>query len=88
VAAQFAAAARRAAAAGVQVLLLDLAHGHLLGGFLSPLANRRDDGFGGPLERRLRFPLRVVDAVRGAWSRRRPLPWPGPWPRPAATCSR
>jgi anthraniloyl-CoA monooxygenase len=73
VAGQFAAAAGRAAAAGVPVLLLDLAHGHLLGGFLSPLANRRDDGFGGPLEGRLRFPLRVVDAVRAAWPADRPL---------------
>src|SRR4029453_10430326 len=70
---QFAAAARLAAAAGVQVLLLDLAHGHLLGGFLSPLANRRDDEFGGTLEGRLRFPLRVVDAVRAAWPTDRPL---------------
>jgi anthraniloyl-CoA monooxygenase len=73
VAGQFAAAAGRAAAAGVPVLLLDLAHGHLLGGFLSPLANRRTDGFGGPLEGRLRFPLRVVDAVRAAWPADRPL---------------
>jgi anthraniloyl-CoA monooxygenase len=73
VADQFAAAARRAAAAGVQVLLLDLAHGHLLGGFLSPLANRRDDEFGGSLEGRLRFPLQVVDAVRAAWPGDRPL---------------
>jgi anthraniloyl-CoA monooxygenase len=73
VAGQFAAAARLAAAAGVQVLLLDLAHGHLLGGFLSPLANRRDDEFGGALEGRLRFPLRVVDAARAAWPTDRPL---------------
>jgi anthraniloyl-CoA monooxygenase len=69
----FAAAAGLAAGAGVEVLLLDLAHGHLLGGFLSPLANRREDGFGGPLEQRLRFPLRVVDAVRAAWPGDRPL---------------
>jgi anthraniloyl-CoA monooxygenase len=73
VAAEFAAAARRAAGAGVQVLLVDLAHGYLLGGFLSPLANRRGDRFGGPLEGRLRFPLRVVDAVRAAWPADRPL---------------
>ena len=73
VTAQFAAAARLAAAAGVQVLLLDLAHGHLLGGFLSPLANRRDDEFGGSPEGRLRFPLRVVEAVRAAWPDDRPL---------------
>ena len=56
-----------------QVLLLDLAHGYLLGGFLSPLANRRDDEFGGSLEGRLRFPLQVVDAVRAAWPAERPL---------------
>jgi anthraniloyl-CoA monooxygenase len=70
---EFAAAAHRAAAAGVRVLLLDLAHGYLLGGFLSPLANRRDDEFGGPLEARLRFPLQVVAAVRDAWPGDRPL---------------
>jgi anthraniloyl-CoA monooxygenase len=62
------------------VLLLDLAHGYLLGGFLSPLANRRDDEFGGPLEGRLRFPLQVVDAVRDAWPTDRPL-----WAAMAAT---
>jgi anthraniloyl-CoA monooxygenase len=73
VTAAFAAAAGRAAAAGVEVLLLDLAHGHLLGGFLSPLANRRDDQLGGSLEGRLRFPLRVVEAVRAAWPEDRPL---------------
>jgi anthraniloyl-CoA monooxygenase len=73
VAEAFAAAAGRAAGAGVDIVLLDLAHGYLLGGFLSPLANRRDDGYGGPLEGRLRFPLRVVDAVRAAWPEDRPL---------------
>jgi anthraniloyl-CoA monooxygenase len=73
VTAQFAVAARLAADAGVQVLLLDLAHGHLLGGFLSPLTNRRDDELGGSLEGRLRFPLRVVAAVRAAWPDDRPL---------------
>jgi len=69
----FARAARLAAAAGADTLLLDLAHGYLLGGYLSPLANRRDDEHGGPLEGRLRFPLEVVDAVRAAWPPERPL---------------
>jgi anthraniloyl-CoA monooxygenase len=69
----FAAAARRAAAAGVDVLALDLGHGHLLASFLSPAANRRDDGYGGDLTGRLRFPLEVLDAVRGAWPARRVL---------------
>ena len=70
---EFARAAGLAAAAGADVLLLDLAHGYLLGGFLSPLANGRDDEHGGPLAGRLRFPLEVVDAVRAAWPAERPL---------------
>jgi anthraniloyl-CoA monooxygenase len=80
VAGDFARAARLAAGAGADVLLLDLAHGYLLGGFLSPLANRRGDGYGGDLDGRLRFPLEVVDAVRAAWPDGRPL-----WAQLAAT---
>ncbi|SFP29006.1 anthraniloyl-CoA monooxygenase [Amycolatopsis arida] len=64
--ADFAAAAARAASAGFDVLVLDCAHGGLLASFLSPLANHRTDEFGGPLENRLRFPLSVLAAVRGA----------------------
>jgi anthraniloyl-CoA monooxygenase len=64
---EFAAAAARAAAAGVDVLLLHLGHAYLLHGFISPLANRREDEYGGPLENRLRFPLSVVDAVYRTW---------------------
>ncbi len=69
----FAAATERAAAAGFDLVALDLAHGYLLGSFLSPLTNRREDGYGGSPERRLRFPLEVVDAVRAAWPAERPL---------------
>jgi anthraniloyl-CoA monooxygenase len=69
----FAAAARRAAAAGFDVLELDLGHGYLLGSFLSPLSNRREDTYGGGLEARLHFPLEVLDAVREAWPRERVL---------------
>jgi anthraniloyl-CoA monooxygenase len=60
----FVAAARRAAELGVDVLELDFAHGYLLGSFLSPLTNRRSDRYG---SERLRFPLEILDAVRGAW---------------------
>jgi anthraniloyl-CoA monooxygenase len=63
----FAAAAQRAAELGVDMLELDLGHGYLLGSFLSPLSNRRADGYGGLLENRLRFPLSVVTGVREAW---------------------
>jgi anthraniloyl-CoA monooxygenase len=63
----FAAAAAGAATAGFDVLELNFAHGYLVASFISPLSNRRDDRYGGSLERRLRFPLEVLDAVRGAW---------------------
>jgi anthraniloyl-CoA monooxygenase len=73
VAEAFAAAAARAATAGFDLLALDAAHGYLLASFLSPLTNRREDAYGGSSERRLRFPLEVVDAVRAAWPSDRPL---------------
>ena len=63
----FAAAARRAAGAGFDVLELDMGHGYLLASFLSPESNRREDEYGGDLGGRLRFPLQVLDAVREAW---------------------
>ena len=69
----FVAAAGRAERAGFDVLLLDLSHGYLLASFLSPLTNRRDDEYGGSLDNRIRFPLRVLDAIRSAWPMDRPL---------------
>jgi NADPH-dependent 2,4-dienoyl-CoA reductase/sulfur reductase-like enzyme len=62
--AAFADAARRAVAAGFDVVEIHGAHGYLVGQFLSPYANRRDDEYGGDFERRLRFPLEVIAAVR------------------------
>ncbi|MGQ4485987.1 bifunctional salicylyl-CoA 5-hydroxylase/oxidoreductase [Streptomyces sp. SAS_281] len=70
---QFAAAARRAAACGFDLLELHCAHGYLLSGFLSPLTNLRTDAYGGPLTHRLRFPLEVFDAVREQWPDDRPM---------------
>ncbi len=65
--ARYAEATRRAAAAGFQVVEVHAAHGYLLHQFLSPLSNRRDDEYGGPLENRMRFPLAVARAVRDAF---------------------
>lgn len=64
--AAFAQAARRAREVGFDAIELHMAHGYLLHQFLSPLANRRDDAYGGPLENRLRVPLAVFEAVRAA----------------------
>ena len=62
----FVATAKRAVRIGLQMVEIHCAHGYLLHQFLSPLANRRDDAYGGTLENRLRFPLEVYDAVRDA----------------------
>ncbi len=70
---QFRAAARRAFLAGFQVVELHMAHGYLLHEFLSPLVNFRNDDYGGSLENRLRFPLRVARAVREEWPDELPL---------------
>ena len=69
----FAQAARRALAAGFDAVEIHGAHGYLVGQFLSPYANRRDDAYGGDFERRLRFPLEVVAAVREAVGDRAPV---------------
>ncbi|GGC59692.1 NADH:flavin oxidoreductase/NADH oxidase [Chelatococcus reniformis] len=63
----FAGAAARAARLGLDAVQLHAAHGYLLHQFLSPLANRREDAYGGSLENRMRFPLEVFDAVRAAF---------------------
>jgi len=62
----FVAAARRAQALGLDAIELHGAHGYLLHQFLSPLANHRDDAYGGSLENRMRYPLEVLAAVRAA----------------------
>lgn len=62
----FARAAMRAVEAGFDGVEVHGAHGFLLNQFLSPITNRREDGYGGDLEGRMRFPLEVVEAVRRA----------------------
>jgi NADPH2 dehydrogenase len=73
VVADFEAAARRAAAAGFDTVEIHAAHGYLLHEFLSPVANHRDDEYGGSLENRMRLPLRVATAVREAFPRELPV---------------
>jgi 2,4-dienoyl-CoA reductase-like NADH-dependent reductase (Old Yellow Enzyme family) len=76
----FALAAVRAARLGIEALEIHAAHGYLLHQFLSPIANRRTDEYGGSLANRMRFPLEVFDAVRAAFPTGRPV-----WMRLSAT---
>jgi 2,4-dienoyl-CoA reductase-like NADH-dependent reductase (Old Yellow Enzyme family) len=78
--AAFAETARRAARLGLDGLEIHAAHGYLLHQFLSPLANKREDAYGGSLENRMRFPLEVFDAVRDAFPADKPV-----WVRISAT---
>ncbi len=71
--ARFVEATRRANRLGFDALELHCAHGYLLHEFLTPLANFREDGWGGSLENRMRYPLEVFAAVRAAWPAQKPL---------------
>jgi anthraniloyl-CoA monooxygenase len=66
-------AATMADKAGFDLLNLFFAHGYLLASFISPLSNRRNDGYGGSLQARMSFPLEVFDAVRAEWPEHKPL---------------
>jgi len=69
----FADAARRAREAGFKLLELHAAHGYLGHSFLSPLSNRRTDGYGGSLENRSRFLMGTIEAIRREWPEDLPL---------------
>ena len=70
---QFINAAKNADRAGFDMIEVHLAHGYLLSTFISPYTNHRDDEYGGDIESRLRFPLRVVNAMREAWPQDKPV---------------
>jgi 2,4-dienoyl-CoA reductase-like NADH-dependent reductase (Old Yellow Enzyme family) len=67
------AATVRAREAGFDVMELHCAHGYLLHSFLSPLANKRNDAYGGSLENRMRLPLTIAEAMRAQWPDDKPL---------------
>ena len=69
----FADAARRADAAGFDIVEIHGAHGYLLASFLSPISNTRNDQYGGDRAGRMRFPLEVTRAVRAVWPANKPL---------------
>lgn len=67
------ASTRLAVKAGFEVLEIHGAHGYLVHQFLSPMANKRSDEYGGSLSNRMRFALELTEAVRDAWPRHLPL---------------
>jgi 2,4-dienoyl-CoA reductase-like NADH-dependent reductase (Old Yellow Enzyme family) len=66
-------AAARSAEADFDIVEIHGAHGYLINQFLSPVANRRTDAYGGDLQGRMRFALELVEAVRSAWPADKPL---------------
>ena len=69
----FVSATRRALDADYEWIELHSAHGYLSHQFLSPVANRRTDSYGGSFENRIRFLLETTRAVRAVWPERLPL---------------
>jgi anthraniloyl-CoA monooxygenase len=70
---QFVSAVRMGIEAGFDMVELHAAHGYLLSSFITPLANKRTDEYGGSLENRLRFPLEIFRAMRSAWPAKKPM---------------
>ena len=66
-------ATKMAKDAKADMIEIHMAHGYLLSSFITPVSNRRNDMYGGSLENRMRFPLRIFDAVRNVWPDEKPI---------------
>lgn len=69
----FTKAASRALAAGFKIIEIHAAHGYLINEFLSPLANKRSDEYGGSFENRIRLLNEIIAAVKSVWPDEFPL---------------
>jgi anthraniloyl-CoA monooxygenase len=70
---RFVQGARWADEAGFDMIEFHMGHGYLLSSFMSPLANAREDEYGGDLAGRMKFPLEVLAAVRAVWPAEKPI---------------
>src|SRR3984885_2646344 len=66
-------AAKRSLDAGFDICEIHGAHGYIIQQFLSPITNKRQDGYGGDLQGRMRFALELIEATRESWPKDRPL---------------
>ena len=71
----FAAAAFRAKTAGFDMVMVHAGHGWLISQFISPAVNTRTDEYGGSLENRCRFGIRVIEAIRERCGADFPIEW-------------
>jgi 2,4-dienoyl-CoA reductase-like NADH-dependent reductase (Old Yellow Enzyme family) len=71
--ADFVASVRRAERVGYDLVEMHGGHGYLIHQFLSPLSNQRPDEYGGSLQKRMRYPLEVFQAMREAWPKDKPM---------------
>ena len=70
---QFVSAVKMAHRSNFDMIELHAAHGYLISSFISPKSNIRKDNYGGSLKNRMRFPLRVFEAMRKAWPKTKPM---------------
>lgn len=71
----FASAAWRAKIAGFDMIMVHAGHGWLISQFISPAVNKRTDEYGGSLENRARFGMRVIEAIRERCGADFPIEW-------------
>lgn len=70
---QFVSSTEMANRAGFDMIELHAAHGYLISSFISPKSNIRKDKYGGSLDNRMRYPLRVAEAMRKSWPKEKPM---------------
>ena len=71
--ADYVATVQRAERVGYDLIEMHAGHGYLIHEFLSPLSNQRSDEYGGSLQKRMRYPLEVFEAMRKAWPSDKPM---------------